>query len=277
MRRIYTFGGQPAERTMTVADLKACKGAAVKPTMVNPTTGPEAETAVAAGIDVFGIWDIQLDEIRAAAPHTFICSSMSWDAYATHDDILRAAVASMEKGADCFYTCRSLDVIEMLSKESIPVQSHVGLIPRLSTWVGGLRGIGRTAEEAMGVYRHLKRLEEVGCVCVEIECVAEEALAQINPLTDIITMSLGSGGAGDIISLFMSDICGESDNPPRHARAFGDVGRLHRQIREEREAALRAFREAVASGDYPGPAESIAMSSEECDKLKEELARLPAA
>ena len=276
MRRIYTFGGRPAERHLTVADLQAVKGSDRKLTMVNPTTGPEAAVAAAAGIDIFGIWDTQMDEIRAAAPHTFICSSMSWDAYATRDDILRAAISSMEKGADCFYTCRGLDIIEMLARERIPVQSHVGLIPRFSTWSGGLRAIGRTAEEAMGVYRHLKQLESAGCVCVEIECVAEEALRQINPLTSIVTMSLGSGSAGDVISLFMSDICGESDNPPRHARAFGDVARLHRQIQSERQAALEAFRAAVNTGDYPGPAESIGMSAAEYDKLAERLAALGA-
>ena len=237
--------------------------------MVNPTTGSEALAAVEAGIETFGIWDREIDEIRSAAPTTFIASAMSYEAYTTHDDILRAAIYSMERGADSFYTNRSLEVIEKLAKENIPVQSHMGLIPRYSTWTGGLRAIGKTSDEAMELYRTFKRLEDVGCFSVEIECVAEDALSVLNERTSIVTISLGSGKAGDIACLFMSDICGESENPPKHARAFGDVRRLHRQVHSERVAAMKAFRAAVAAGEFPGPAETIRMSPGELEILKE--------
>ena len=85
---------------------------------------------------------------------------MAWEAHVTDDEILRSAIKSMENGADFFFTNRSYDAVELLAKNGIPVQAHIGLIPRLSTWVGGLRAIGKTADEAMELYRTFKSLED---------------------------------------------------------------------------------------------------------------------
>jgi 3-methyl-2-oxobutanoate hydroxymethyltransferase len=271
MKNIYTFNGKPARRNFTVADLQARKGAETKLTMVNPSSQEEAQAAVEAGIDLFTLWDEQVELIREVAPHHFAGSGMAWEAHVSNDDILRAGIASMEKGADFFYTNRSFEAIELLAKNGIPVQSHVGLVPRLSTWVGGLRAIGKTAAEAIELYRTFKRLEEVGCFAVEIECVAEEAMEILNNKTSIVTCSLGSGYAGDIIFLFVHDICGEAPNKPKHARAFGDIGRLHAQIYSERVAAMSAFRDAVNAGEFPGKKESVSMPANEKDKLLEML------
>ena len=41
-----------------------------------------------------------------------------------------------------YYTFRSYEVMEMLAKEGIPVQSRIGLIPTFSHWCGRLRGWG---------------------------------------------------------------------------------------------------------------------------------------
>lgn len=274
MRNIYTFNGTPAQRNFTVADLRARKGAKDKLTMVNPSSPEEAQAAAEAGIDLFTLWDEQVEMVRKTAPTTFAGSGMAWEAHATDDDILRAAIGSMERGADFFYTNRSYDAIELLAKNGIPVQAHMGLIPRLSTWVGGLRAIGKTAEEAMELHRTFKRLEDAGCFAVEIECVAEEALLALNDKTSIVTCSLGSGYAGDIIFLFLHDICGEAPNNPKHARAFGDVGRLHRQIHRERVEAMGRFRDAVNEGSFPGPKETVHMPPEEAAKLHEALEKL---
>ena len=40
-------------------------------------------------------------------------------------------------------TARSMDVVSMLAKEDVPVMGHLGLVPRKSTWIGGLRAVGK--------------------------------------------------------------------------------------------------------------------------------------
>ena len=42
------------------------------------------------------------------------------------------------------------------------MHSHIGLIPTFSHYCGGLRGWGRSADEAMQIFQTLKRMEDVG-------------------------------------------------------------------------------------------------------------------
>ena len=274
MRKIYDFGRRPAKRNYTVADLKALKGSDKRLSMCNPKNATEIQACVDAGIDLLTVWDSQVEEARQIAPTHFMGTGMTWAQYGTPDDILRSALDRMEKGADMFYTLRSYDVLELLAKEGIPVQSHIGLIPTFSHWCGGLRAWGRTAEEAMEIYRTLKRMEDVGVFAVEVECIAEEVLRALNEKTSIVTFSLGSGNAGDAVFLFMADICGEDSEeeaPPKHAHAFGNLGRLHKQMYEERVTALKEFHAEVTAKSFPYAEQSIAMRPNEEEKFLELL------
>ena len=271
MKNIYTFGRKPAKRNYTVADLQALKGSGQRLSMCNPANDKEIQACVDAQIDTLTVWDNQMELARDIAPHHFMGTAMNWGQYATPDEILRAAIDCMERGADMYFTNRSYDIVEMLAKESIPVQTHMGLIPSLSTWCGGLRAYGRTAKEAMEIYRTFKRYEDVGCFAVEIECVAEQTLALLNDKTSIVTFSLGSGNAGDVIFLFMSDICGEEPNPPRHAHAFRNLKPLHKQIYNERVGALKEFHAEVRARNFPYQEQRISMVDGEEEKLLEQL------
>ena len=183
----------------------------------------------------------QIDDVRAIAPTHFTRVGSRWAQFGSNEEILADAFEAMRRGGDMYYTLRSFDAMEMMSREGIPVQSHIGLIPTFSHYCGGLRGWGRKADEAMKIYETLKRMEDVGVIAVEAECMAEEVLEAVNKKTSIVTFSLGSGMAGDVIMSFVADICGEAseeETPPKHAHAFGNVGRLHKQIHQERVAAL---------------------------------------
>ena len=274
MKRIYDFGRRPAARNYTVADLKALKGSDKKLSMSNPKDTTEIRACIDAGIDLLVVWDSQLDEARQIAPHHFMGIGSTWKQFGTPDEILGHAIDLMGRGGDMYYTLRSYDVMEMLAKEGIPVQSHIGLIPTFSHWCGGLRAWGRTADEAMKIYRTLKRMEDAGVFAVEVECIAEEVLQAVNDKTSIVTFSLGSGNAGDAIMLFVADICGEDseeDKPPKHAYAFGNLGRLHKQMYEERVAALKAFHTEVTTNKFPYQEQNTTMHPNEKEKFLEAL------
>ena len=274
MKNIYSFARKPAKRNYTISDLQALKGSGKRLTMCNPANEVEIQACVDAEIDLLTVWDNQMDVARQIAPTHFMGTAMTWSQYATPDEILRAAISCMEKGADMYYTLRSYDIVEMLAKEGIPVQGHIGLIPTFSIWSGGLRAFGRTAEEAMKIYQTFKRYEDAGCFAVEIECVAEQALQAINDKTSIVTFSLGSGNAGDAIFLFMSDICGESTDPPKHAHAFGNLAPLNQQLYDERVAALKKFHIEVIEKKFPYSEQSISMQVDEEKKLLEALDKI---
>ncbi|MBT8434873.1 MAG: 3-methyl-2-oxobutanoate hydroxymethyltransferase [Gammaproteobacteria bacterium] len=274
MKDTYTFGRKPAQRNYTIDDLRALKGSGRRLTMCNPGNEVEIRACVDAGIDLLTVWDSQMEVARELAPTHFMGTAMTWSQYATPDEILRAAIRCMEQGADMYYTLRSYDIVEMLAREGIPVQGHMGLVPTFSVWSGGLRAYGRTADEAMQIYRTFKRYEDAGCFAVEIECVAEETLRHLNEKTSIVTFSLGSGNAGDAIFLFVSDICGESESPPKHAHAFGNLAPLHQKMYDERVAALKKFHAESTAMRFPYPEQSIMMHAGEEEKLLEQLDKL---
>ena len=273
-KRIYTYGGKPARRNFTVADMIALKGTA-KLCQTCPATEEEAAACEAVGIDVLNTSDADLPAVRAGAPETFIIADLPMTAHQTPDDILRAAVKAAEAGADAVYTPRSLRTVEMLANEGLAVQGHLGLVPRLSTQRGGLRIVGKTAEEAVELAEDFRRLEDAGAYAAEVECVAAEALAAINPLTKLVTHSIGAGSAGDVIFMFLVDICGESERPPGHAKAFADLGSIRAHLAVERRRALSEYRHAVMTGAYPDAATSVSMPPDEHQRLLEALDARP--
>lgn len=274
MKKIYDFSRQAAKRNYTVADLKALKGSDRTLSMANPANRAEITACVEAGIDLFVVGSDDLEDVRELAPTHFTGAGSSWSQFGTDDEIIAHAFDAMRRGADMYYTLRSFDVMERMANEGIPVQSHIGLIPTFSHHYGGLRAFGRKADEALQIWHTLKRMEDVGVFAVEVECLAEEVLAAINHKTSVVTFSLGSGPAGDAIFSFVADICGEDseeDTPPKHAHAFGQVGRLHKQIHEERVAALSAFHSEVSAGHFPYAPTNIGMHEGEQEKFLEAL------
>lgn len=135
VKRIYDFGRRPTKRNYTVADLRALKGSGKKLSMSNPKDPSELQACLDASIDLL----VELGECREIAPHHLMGIGSIWKQFGAPDEILGPAVEMMGKGGDMYYTLRSCDVLELLAKEGVPVQSHIGLIPTFSHWCGGLR------------------------------------------------------------------------------------------------------------------------------------------
>lgn len=101
-------------------------------------------------------------------------------------------------------------------KKRRPIQGHAGLVPRRSTWTGGLHAVGKTLNEALYVYSQIKAPEKVGAYAVEVEVIPEELLTEIAKRTTVVTSSIGAGSGRDIQFLFAEDILG--NNPPPYSR-----------------------------------------------------------
>jgi 3-methyl-2-oxobutanoate hydroxymethyltransferase len=192
--------------------------------------------------------------VRDAAPNTFMSFSVPLVAAASETEAVRLAYKAMELGADAIMCQWSPRFISAAAEAGVPVQGHAGLVPRKSTWTGGLRAVGKTIEEAMWVYQEIKTLEDAGAWAVEVEVIPAPLLVEISKRTTLLTSSIGGGGGGDIQFLFAEDILGNNPPPyPRHSKQYRDIYKLKQQMQAERVAGFKEYAEDVRSGKFPGP------------------------
>ena len=273
MKRIYTFGHEQVERNITVGDIIKNKQNNIKMTQVTAGNKEEAEIIANENIDMIITGSDWYQDVRDGAPNTFITAALFAGRFITNEEILRGAFDVMMKGADSVLTPRSFEVVEMLAKEGMQVQGHVGMVPSMATKYGGIRTIGKTAEEAMSVLKDMKRLEDAGAFGAEVECVAEDALIELRKHTSLVLNSLGSGSGGDVIFLFFEDICGETTGikMPRHAKSWGNASAIKEELNIERSNAVKAFKNEVESSTYPDKDHIVEMLPGEKEILLEKL------
>jgi 3-methyl-2-oxobutanoate hydroxymethyltransferase len=256
LTRIMTLGGAYGTRNYTVKDLRDQKGKRVLCETL-PFTNEEAIAAEEAGIDTMKVrFDPKNPDnakaIRAAAPNTFMAFSVPLLAAATVDEAVRIGYDAMAIGADAIMCQWSPRFIEAAAEAGVPVQAHAGLVPRRSTWTGGLKAVGKTVDEAVWVHDQIKTFENAGSYAVEVEVIPEPLLVEISKRTSLMTSSIGGGAGGDIQFLFAEDILGNNPPPyPRHSKQYRDLYTMKQAMQVERVAGFKAFIADVQSGGFP--------------------------
>ena len=256
LKRVMSLGGVYGLRNYTVKDLRDAKGKKILCETL-PFSPDEAAAAEEAGIDTMKVrFDPKQPHlakaIRDAAPQTFMAFSVPLTAASNADEAVRLAYTAMDLGADAIMCQWSPRFISMAAEAGVPVQGHAGLVPRRSTWTGGLKAVGKTLEEALWIYREIKTLEEAGAYAVEVEVVPEALLSEISKRTSLLTSSIGGGKGGDIQFLFAEDIFGNNPPPyPRHSKQYRKIFELQQALQNERVAGFKDFIKDVQDGTFP--------------------------
>ncbi len=241
----------------------------------------EAMAAEEAGIDMictshdapqYGITTTfeELKEIRKAAPSCFMQSGGAISV-ASEYEALKLSHKYLDIGADCIYGGPwSYKWIKALRQENIPINSHVGLIPSKTTWIGGYRAIGKTAQEAIGVLKHTLELQEAGVIGVELEVVPPKVASVITNKVDIITLSMGSGSGCDGQYLFGNDVLGYTKGHiPRHARIYKNFKKEYDRLQRERVEAFKEFHSDTINKKFNDPKITVSIEDKEFDKFSE--------
>lgn len=256
LTRVMTLGGAYGTRNYTVKGLRDQKGKRVLVETL-PFSVDEAIAAEEAGIDTMKVrFDPNAPEsaaaIRQAAPNTFMAFSVPLIAAAGPEEAVRLGYAAMAVGADAIMCQWSPRFIEAAAEAGIPVQGHAGLVPRRSTWTGGLRAVGKTLDEAKWVYQEIKSLENAGAYGVEVEVIPEALLTEISKRTSLMTSSIGGGSGGDIQFLFADDILGNNAPPyPRHSKQYRNLYQMKQKMQAERVAGFKEFVDDVQQNRFP--------------------------
>lgn len=257
---------------LTVAGLRALKGKR-QLTMLFVDTLDEAAAASAAGIDILSIIDpVWTPEMRAAAGDCFVQVGLLYGPLCTYEDYIRAAHRVIMIGGDAVYCAASMDTITRLAAEGIPVISHVGLIPSKATWTGGFKAVGKTADSAINIYRHVKQLEAAGAIGAELEVVPDRVAAEISKRTSLIMLSMGAGPGGDAQYLFAEDVLGYTrGHQPRHAKVYRNFRAEYDRLQQERIAAFKEYKADVQSGAYPEKRHVVSIDDAEFDAFMKKL------
>lgn len=271
MPRILDYTGQDVTRTATVASIVASKGSGSPLTQVTASNAEEAAAAEAAGIDMAVCLSDFVPQVREGSSKLFVTAAIDFSGAVGDDDLLGEAYKALTAGADAVITARRLKAVKRIASEDIPVMGHLGFVPKKSTLYGGVRAVGKTAAEAKKLWKRFRKLEDAGAFAVECELIPERVMTEINKRTGLVTISLGSGRNADVMFLFTSDICGQGEHIPRHARAYGDLPALEAQVREARISALTAYRADVLAGNYPGDAEVANIDDDEFESFLNKL------
>jgi 3-methyl-2-oxobutanoate hydroxymethyltransferase len=271
MTRILDYTGNDVDRTTTVASIKALRNSDAQFAQVTASNAEEAAAVEAAGIEMAVCLAGAVPAVREGSSRLFVTAAIDFDGAVTEDDLLGAAFDALTNGADAVITARGLSCVRRLAEEDLPVMGHLGFVPKKSTLYGGVRAVGKTADEAAVLWKQFQELEDAGAFAVECELIPAAVLAEINERTGLVTISLGSGPDADVMFLFTSDICGEGPRRPRHARAYADLESLHRQVADERVRALSAFRSDVASRGFPDASEVADIDAAELSQFIDRL------
>ena len=255
-KKVFSMTGELGLRNYTVRDIIDLKGEK-QLTQTLPFIPNEAKAAEDAGIDLmntrFNYFKQETAiEIRKSASKTFMSFVIPLLSVPTKDDALKHSYKAMELGADGIIFQGSLNHIEALSNAGIPVQGHIGLVPRKSTWTGGLRAVGKTLDEAKALFQNLKDLESAGAWAVECEVIPSRLMRELSSRTSLVTISIGSGNGGDVQFLFAEDILGASEGPfPRHSKQYCNLFKESQRIQKIRVNAFKDFIDDVNSDIFP--------------------------
>ena len=276
-KKVFSINLEPGYRNYTVKDLIDLKGK-TKLSQILVSNVKEAGAAEEAGVDlILARADDNFRNIRLAAPKTFITAAIPFIKYSNKEKIAKKALEILEMGADSIH-CGSwnLNFMKYLNDFRIPFQGHAGLVPRLSTWIGGVKAYGKNSSEALELYNSIKSIEATGAWGIELECVPEDLVEALTKKTKMLTISIGSGKKADAQFLFAEDILGQSSiDFPRHAKMYRNFSKIEDNLQKERISAFKEFVRDVKKQKFPQKKHSINIEKKELKKFKEKFKKLP--
>jgi 3-methyl-2-oxobutanoate hydroxymethyltransferase len=256
---------------VTIADLAAFKARNERFTMLTAYDVPTARLVDEAGVPVILVGDslaqvvlgydttipVTVDEmlhhtraVARGARNALIVGDMPFGSYqAGEDEAMVNAMRFLKEGGAHAVKLEGprIDLVARLAAAGVPVMGHLGLTPQSVHLFGGYKVQGRTEEQAESILRWAKELEDAGAFAVVLECVPSDLAKRVTTALSIPTIGIGAGPDCDGQVLVIHDLLGLSAGKmPRFVKRYADLS----QVASE---AIRAYRDEVADGIYPGP------------------------
>ena len=187
------------------------------------------------------------------APNTFVICDMPFGTYTNELDAIKnatrvfqeteASAVKIEGGKE------RANIIKALTKNSIAVVGHIGLMPQNFRSEGGYKIKGKDEANTQKLIEDAKAVEEAGAFCLVIEGVKEDAAKAISNAINIPTIGIGAGVDVDGQVLVWSDMLGFlQGNYPKFVRKYLDGSKLVKE-------AIKKYRNDVQNLKFPSDKE----------------------
>ena len=268
---------RPAERRMTVPELRARKARGEKIVMVTVYDYPSALLAERAGVDCLLIGDsvastvqghantlpVTLDEmiyhvrmVRRGARRALLLADLPFGSYQVGpEEAMRSAVRLLKEGGAEAVKLEGgapmAPTVRRLTEAGIPVMAHLGLTPQSIHLFGGHRVQGREEAAAEQMLADAQALEAAGAFALLLETIPAALAARITAAVKIPTVGIGAGPDCDGQVQVWHDLLGLfPDKTFRHAKRYAELGAAA-------EAALRTYTDEVRQGTFPTKEQSL--------------------
>jgi 3-methyl-2-oxobutanoate hydroxymethyltransferase len=274
MSYVQTDPGSPVP-VFTVASLMLRKRGGPKLAMLTAYDASIARAAEQAGIDILLVGDslgmvvqghastlpVRIDDVvyhcAAVARVTRRALVMADMPFASAPDpatAFRNAARLVGEGGAAMVKLEGaghmLESIRYLVERDVPVCAHLGLTPQSVLRLGGFKVQGREQEVAERLREDARAVVAAGASALVLECVPAALAAAITAQCAIPTIGIGAGADCDGQVLVCFDLLGlGGGRRPRFVRDFLDG-------RGSIDAAIRAYVDAVRSGEFPSASES---------------------
>jgi len=136
-------------------------------------------------------------------------------------------------------------IIRELTKNSIAVMGHIGLMPQFVRLEGGYKVKGRSEEERKKLLEDAKAIEEAGAFCLVLEGIKSDIATEITNSINIPTIGIGSGNGTDGQVLVWSDMLGFfTDFKPKFVKRYLNGAELIKD-------AVQKYVKEVEEGSFP--------------------------
>ena len=152
----------------------------------------------------------------------------------------------------------TVEATRRMTDVGIPVMAHLGLTPQHVNRLGGYTRQGTDQDAAEEIIELAGAHAEAGAFALVLEHVPANLAGAVTEALDIPTIGIGAGPGCDGQVLVINDVVGLGEWAPPFSEQFGDV-------RGEMTEAVEAYRDAVASGEFP--AEEHAHVEDDIDDL----------
>ncbi len=137
------------------------------------------------------------------------------------------------------------DLIKTLTKNSIAVMGHIGLMPQYVRSEGGYKIRGKTQKDIDQLVQDAKAVEKAGAFCMVVEGVKAEAAKAITEAVSIPTIGIGAGRDVDGQVLVWSDMFGFFEEfKPKFVKEYLNGAKLIKD-------AVKAYAKDVKNKKFP--------------------------